>query len=141
MTSYPHRLAATSARLSKLCPLLSWISASIMPNMTSSIVYSTDSAGMHPSHTLPAKLRAIAEAGFLQAELAFPDLEAYAAQEHPGYKTLDEHGIGDLDTLLKVANKVRALCEELGLSILAIHPCVCFYSRVVYEILRDRKVR
>ena len=92
-----------------------------------SIAYSTDSAGMHPSHTLPTKLRAIAEAGFTQVELAFPDLETYAEQEHPGYGKLDECGKGSVDVLLETAGKVRLMCEELGMVILVIHPCVIAY--------------
>ncbi|RPD60257.1 xylose isomerase-like protein [Lentinus tigrinus ALCF2SS1-7] len=93
-----------------------------MAPLTSSLAYSTDSAGMHPSHTLPLKLRAIAEAGFPAAELGFPDLEAYTEQEHRGYKKLDESGKGDLDTLVQAATNIRKLCSELGLSILAVHP-------------------
>ncbi|KAH9848733.1 xylose isomerase-like protein [Lenzites betulinus] len=93
-----------------------------MSEITTAVAYSTDSAGMHPSHTLPIKLRAIADAGFTQAELAFPDLEAFAGQEFPGYQKLDERGCGDLDKLVQVAGKVRQLCEELGLLILAVHP-------------------
>ncbi|KAI0353900.1 xylose isomerase-like protein [Trametes cingulata] len=93
-----------------------------MSDITTALAYSTDSAGMHPSHTLAIKLRAIADAGFTQAELAFHDLEAYAEQEFPGYQKLDEHGSGDLDKLLQAADKVKKLCEELGLSILAVHP-------------------
>ncbi|KAI0331805.1 xylose isomerase-like protein [Cubamyces sp. BRFM 1775] len=93
-----------------------------MSDITTALAYSTDSAGMHPSHTLPIKLRAIAQAGFSQVELAFPDLEAYAEQEFPGYQKLDEHGNGDLGKLLQAADNVRKLCEELRISILAVHP-------------------
>lgn len=63
-------------------------------------------------------------AGFSQAELAFPDLEAYAEQEYPTYRKLDEHGRGDFDKLLQVADTVRKLCDELRISILAVHPYV-----------------
>ena len=97
-----------------------------MSHLPSALAYSTDSAGMHSSHTLPLKLQAIAEAGFAAAELGFPDLEVYAEQEHPGYKKLDERGKGDLDTLVQAATKIRELCSELGLSILAVHPCAQF---------------
>ncbi|TBU25420.1 xylose isomerase-like protein [Dichomitus squalens] len=87
-----------------------------------SVAYSTDSAGMNPSHTLPNKLRAIAEAGFNQAELGFPDLEAYAEQEYPGYKQLDRSGKGDIDKLVQLAENVKKLCDDLHLTILAVHP-------------------
>jgi sugar phosphate isomerase/epimerase len=88
--------------------------------------YATPSAGMHPSHTLPLKLRAIAAAGFPFAEIAFPDLEAYAkadlGKEGREYGGVDEKGEGDVDGLVRVARKVRALCEELGVKVLAVHP-------------------
>ncbi|KAH9939481.1 xylose isomerase-like protein [Amylocystis lapponica] len=72
--------------------------------ITSALAYSTDSAGMHPSHTLPLKLRAIAAAGFVHIELGFPDLEAYAEQQTPGYAKLDNRGRGDLDTFVLVVH-------------------------------------
>ena len=77
---------------------------------------------MHPNHTLPLKLRAIADAGFSQVEMAFPDLETFANQEHPGYMPLDHAGKGDLGKLCGAAVKIRGLCNELGLSVLVIHP-------------------
>ncbi|KAH9933016.1 uncharacterized protein B0H18DRAFT_674428 [Fomitopsis serialis] len=48
--------------------------ASMNTAMTSSptLAYSTDSAGMNPAHTLPMKLRAIAEAGFRRSRWASP---------------------------------------------------------------------
>jgi hypothetical protein len=84
--------------------------------------YATASAGMHPSHTLPIKLRAIAAAGFAAAEIAFPDLEAYAASEYPNYKQLDDAGNGDIDGLLFAAGKIRALLDELKLEALTTMP-------------------
>ncbi|KDQ58865.1 hypothetical protein JAAARDRAFT_192446 [Jaapia argillacea MUCL 33604] len=84
--------------------------------------YCTDSAGMHPSHTLPIKLRAIAAAGFSSVEIAFPNLEAYAKQQHQEYQKIDNSGRGDVEVLCKVARKVRGMCEELGLEVLALHP-------------------
>ncbi|KAI0765854.1 xylose isomerase-like protein [Trametes elegans] len=97
-----------------------------MSDITTSLAYSSDSAGMHPSHTLPIKIRAIAEAKFQQVEIAFPDLEAFAAQEFPGYRKLDNNGNGDLDKLVQAAEKVKKLCEELGLTVLAVHPFAQF---------------
>ena len=81
---------------------------------------------MHPSHTLPLKLRAISEAGFSHVELAFPDLEAYATQEYPGYQKLDASGRGDIEKLCNAARDVRALCQASGMKILAVHPYVLF---------------
>lgn len=93
-----------------------------MTAITSSLAYSTDSAGMHPSHTLPLKLHAIAAGGFKQIEVGFPDLEAYAAQVHPGYTKLDNRGRGDLVALCAAAHEIRGICGELGLSVLVVHP-------------------
>ncbi|CCM00629.1 uncharacterized protein FIBRA_02666 [Fibroporia radiculosa] len=93
-----------------------------MSNITTGLAYSTDSAGMHPSHTLPIKLRAIAEARFPFAEVGFPDLEAYAEQTFEGYQKLDRRGKGDIDKLLKATGNIRVLCEELGLKVLVVHP-------------------
>ncbi|KAI0064489.1 xylose isomerase-like protein [Artomyces pyxidatus] len=76
------------------------------------ICYATPSAGMHPSHTLAVKLRAIAASGFKLTEIAFPDLEAYAAQQYPGYRKLDNLGRGDLECLCAVADEIRALFSE-----------------------------
>lgn len=94
-----------------------------MAEFATAVAYSTDSAGMHPSHTLPVKLRAIYDAGFTHVEVGFPDLEAYAHQEfNGGYKKLDDEGKGDLDKLCEVAKKVRGLCHELGIEVLVVHP-------------------
>ncbi|GJE85429.1 xylose isomerase-like protein [Phanerochaete sordida] len=89
---------------------------------------------MHPSHTLPIKLRAIYDAGFTHVEVGFPDLEAYAAQEWNGdYQKLDEKGGGDVDKLCQVAKKVKTLCQELGMEILVVHP----FSK--FEGYKDQK--
>lgn len=95
-----------------------------MSNIATTLAYSTDSAGMHPSHTLPQKLRAIAEAGFPHVELGFPDLESYAEQTFSGYRKLDDNGKGDVEKVVAVAGKIRSLCEELGLKVLVVHPYV-----------------
>jgi sugar phosphate isomerase/epimerase len=86
------------------------------------IAYATASAGMHPSHSLPKKLEAIAAAGFSAAEIAFPDLEEFAASNHEGYSELDDAGKGDLDVLLAVAGKIRKQLDELGLQALTVMP-------------------
>ena len=94
-----------------------------MSEFTTAVAYSTDSAGMHPSHTLPVKLRAIFDAGFTQVELGFPDLETYAEQVFKAnYKKLDNAGQGDIEKLCEVAGQVRQVCHELGMEILVVHP-------------------
>lgn len=84
--------------------------------------YATASAGMHPSHTLPAKLDAIAQAGFKWTEVALPDLEQYATSKFNQYKKLDETGSGDVDKLLDAAKDMHELCQQLGLSVLTVMP-------------------
>ncbi|EGO28752.1 hypothetical protein SERLADRAFT_459519 [Serpula lacrymans var. lacrymans S7.9] len=91
---------------------------------------------MHTSHTLPLKLQAIADAGFRLAEIAFPDLEAYAQQENPNYKKIGNRGRGDVDVLCQVARKISSLCEKLGLKVLAVHPFSKFEG---YEDLGKRE--
>ncbi|KDQ59243.1 hypothetical protein JAAARDRAFT_206176 [Jaapia argillacea MUCL 33604] len=88
--------------------------------------YATVSAGLHPSHTLPSKLKAIAEAGFRQVELGFPDLQKYAKLEFPEYKTMDFAGRGSVELLYETAKKVRAICRELGLEVFVVHPFLQF---------------
>lgn len=104
--------------------------------------YATASAGMSPSaHTLPIKLRAIADAGFPFVEIAFPDLEAYAksvcskggeAQGEKGgreYREIGQDGEGDVEMLVQVARRVRGMCEEMGLTVLTVMPCASSFIR------------
>lgn len=88
--------------------------------------YATPSAGMHPSHTLPIKLRAIAKAGFPLAEIAFPDLQDYAQQRAEklgfSFKGVDENGQGDVEKLVDAAKEIKSLCDELRLKIMIMHP-------------------
>ena len=87
--------------------------------------YATASAGMHPSHTLPQKLQAIAAAGFKCVEIAFPDLEALALSVFNGYyRQIDEKGEGDVSKLVDTAVEVNKICGELGLKVLTVMPCV-----------------
>jgi hypothetical protein len=114
-------------RLPLLPKFMSLSSLSTIP-----VAYATASAGMHPSHTLPKKLKAIAAAGFAATEIAFPDLEDYAASKNSGYKKLDDAGEGDLHTLLAAAGDIRTLLDELKLKALTIMPFVTlliFFSR------------
>jgi len=88
--------------------------------------YATPSAGMHPSHTLPLKLRAIAKAGFRYAETSFPELQEYARQkakkEGKQFQTIDDSGKGDVDKVVEGAKEIKRLCDELGIKIMVMHP-------------------
>lgn len=90
--------------------------------------YATPSAGMHKNHTLPMKLKAIANAHFPFAEVSFPELEAYAKEvfEKRGqrFEGIDELGKGNIDKLVETGKMVKALCDELNIQILAVHPYV-----------------
>ena len=88
------------------------------------IAYATASAGMHPSHTLPLKLRCIADAGFKWTEIAMPDLEKYAESMFEEYAKLDLDGNGDVEKLLEAAKDIHRLCAQLGLGVLTMMPCV-----------------
>jgi len=84
--------------------------------------YATASAGMHPSHTLPLKLQAIADAGFKWTEVAMPDLEQYAESRFKGFQKLDASGSGDLDMLVEAAEEIHKRCLQLGLHVLTLMP-------------------
>lgn len=70
------------------------------------------------------KLEAIAKAGFDSVELGMPDLQAYAQQRlGSSFKPLsDEDGSGDLSALIKIAEEVKQLCQDLKLEILCLQP-------------------
>jgi hypothetical protein len=95
-----------------------------LPISSITTAYATASAGMHPAHTLPKKLRAIADAGFTAVEIAFPDLEAYAASLKPDYENLNSRGEGDLKGLLDATKKIKILVDNLGLDVLTLMPLV-----------------
>lgn len=80
--------------------------------------YATPSLGMHPSHTLPLKLSAIATAGFQGCELGFDDLLSFAKQflRHPDL-TPDEY-----EDICVAAAEIKNLCSELKLEILVLQP-------------------
>jgi hypothetical protein len=86
------------------------------------IVYATTSADVHLLYTLPTELAAIAAAVLSAVEISFPDLDAYAASEHEGYKELDDVGRGNLDVLLAATGKTEALLDELKLKVLTVMP-------------------
>lgn len=64
------------------------------------------SLGGHASHTLPEKITAAAQNGFAGIEITYPDLQGYAA-------SLDL-------SMLTTAQKVKALCREAKIHILAL---------------------
>ena len=55
-----------------------------MSDFKTELAYSTDSVGMHPSHTLSVKLRAIHDVGFRYIGLAFPSLRHRPSRNSSG---------------------------------------------------------
>lgn len=93
------------------------------------ISYATASAGMPKSRTLPLKLKAIANAGFQSTEIAFPDLEAHAAENFAKvagqkYSEIGPDGRGDEEILMNASTEVKDLCDQLGLKVLTLMPYV-----------------
>lgn len=71
--------------------------------------------------SLPAKLSAIANAGFTGIELAFPDLLDYGVQVL-GHPVAAENE----DELVQVAEKVRELCRDHGVEVMMLQPLANF---------------
>jgi sugar phosphate isomerase/epimerase len=83
--------------------------------------YASCSIGHKPEHNLPAKLKAISEAGFDAIELSMPDLLSFANE-----KLKKEVGPKDFDDLCQVGPEVKKLCQEHGLKILILQPFANF---------------
>lgn len=80
------------------------------------LCYATPSLGMHASHDLKRKLRAIKAAGFAACELGMPDLAAYAGLEDDGGEARE------IDTLRVKAKEIGDYCAEIGLKVLVLQP-------------------
>lgn len=89
-----------------------------LSNLPISFSYATCSIA---APSLPAKLAAIAKAGFTGIELAFPDLLDYGAQVL-GYAIAGDK----VDELVTVAKKVRGLCRDHGLVVMMLQPFANF---------------
>ncbi|KAI0148832.1 3-dehydroshikimate dehydratase [Xylariaceae sp. FL1272] len=83
--------------------------------------YATCSIGHKESHTLPAKLKAIADAGFDAIELSMPDIIAYG-------KMLNGHEPDpkDYDVLVDIAKDIRAQVQKHNLKVLMLQPFANF---------------
>ncbi|KAI0019049.1 3-dehydroshikimate dehydratase [Xylariomycetidae sp. FL0641] len=83
--------------------------------------YATCSIGHKESHTLPLKLRAIADAGFDAIELSMPDILAYGKMlngQEPDPK--------DYDTLVEIGKEVKKQAEMHHVKILMLQPFANF---------------
>jgi len=88
------------------------------------LCYASCSIGHDDSkHTLPSKLKAIANAGFDAIELSMPDILAYGQQVS---KTKSEIDPKDYATLRSVAEEIGQLCNKEGLKILILQPFANF---------------
>ncbi|KAI0838144.1 xylose isomerase-like protein [Hypoxylon sp. FL0890] len=83
--------------------------------------YATCSIGHKESHTLPLKLKAIADAGFDAIELSMPDILAYG-------KMLNgkEPDLKDYDTLVEIGKAFKTQVEEHNLKVLMLQPFANF---------------
>lgn len=88
------------------------------------VCYASCSIGHDGSkHTLPAKLKAIADAGFNAIELSMPDILAYGQQISDSKSEIDPK---DYRTLQSVGQDIRKLCEKHGLKVLILQPFANF---------------
>lgn len=83
--------------------------------------YATCSIGHKKEHNLPAKLKAISEAGFEAIELSMPDILSYG-QELRG-KDVDAK---DYSTLSEVGSEIKKLCQQNHLKVLMMQPFANF---------------
>lgn len=83
--------------------------------------YATCSIGHKESHTLPLKLKAIADAGFDAIELSMPDILAYGKMLYG--QELDPK---DYDALVEIGKTIKTLVEEHNLKILMLQPFANF---------------
>lgn len=83
--------------------------------------YASCSIGSGPSDTLPRKLEAISNAGFISIELSFPDILEYGAHlvSHPPDPE-------DFAELVKVAAEIKKLCDANSLSVMMLQPFANF---------------
>ncbi|KAK8104819.1 uncharacterized protein PG998_011852 [Apiospora kogelbergensis] len=83
--------------------------------------YATCSIGYRESHTLPLKLKAIADAGFDAVELSMPDILAYG-------KMLNgtEPDPTDYDTLVEIGTAIKGQMVEHGLEVMMLQPFANF---------------
>ncbi|EXJ77792.1 hypothetical protein A1O3_10021 [Capronia epimyces CBS 606.96] len=88
------------------------------------VCYASCSIGHDDSkHTLPAKLEAIANAGFNAIELSMPDILAYGQLISESKSEIDPK---DYATLQSVGREVGKLCEKHGLKVLILQPFANF---------------
>lgn len=76
--------------------------------LTNKLAISTISLGQHPSHSLDHKIKAAAQAGYAGIEVVFSDLEAFS----------QPRGL----SIAEGAQRIKALCDECHLEILALAP-------------------
>jgi len=104
-----------------------------MAGLTLPPCFATPSLGMHPSHTLPIKLKAAAEAGFTLVEVGFDDLLAWTEAERKPKRTgkaaawapdePDPFGDEELWAAIEAqAGELLKLLGSLGLGVLLLQP-------------------
>lgn len=79
--------------------------------------FATCSIGCKDEHTLPARIEAIARAGFQGIELSMPDLISFAS-----IHLNQEVAPGDFDNLCVAVKVVKAMCDAKDLKIMILQP-------------------
>ncbi|KIW95193.1 uncharacterized protein Z519_03777 [Cladophialophora bantiana CBS 173.52] len=88
------------------------------------ICYASCSIGHESSkHTLPEKLKALANVGFDAIELSMSDILSYGQQVSKSKAKIDPK---DYQTLRSVAAEIGKLCEKEGLKVLMLQPFANF---------------
>lgn len=85
------------------------------------LAYATCSIGCGPSDTLPRKLEAIAQAGFVAIELSFPDIIDYGS--HVLGHSIEPDNYAEI---LTVTREIRKLCDANGLKVMMLQPFANF---------------
>ncbi|KAI2610488.1 xylose isomerase-like protein [Hypoxylon sp. NC1633] len=83
--------------------------------------YATCSIGHEESHTLPLKLKAIADAGFDAIELSMPDILSYGKMLNSQEPDPEDYG-----ALVEISKEIRVQAKEHKLKILMLQPFANF---------------
>lgn len=105
----------------KRIPLVKMVPISTQSLQQIPLSYASCSIGCGASDTLPRKLEAISQAGFLSIELSFPDILEYGSQ-------LLGHSIEpeNFSELIPVAGEIRKLCDANALTVMMLQPFANF---------------
>jgi 4-hydroxyphenylpyruvate dioxygenase len=96
----------------------------------------TMSLGKAGLHSLPKKLEVAASTGFQGVELFWDDLEAYASSLHAEYE--NNASTYAIPLVVLASQKVRLLCDALGLGIVSVQPFRNFDGLIDSNLRNER---